>query len=175
MVCGFDQIRWQCLRRAISALTTKQLPTPSLRERAYALYPITFESTLTSTTLLLGISRGRKCTDPRDKIYGMLSIAGPIFSSLVTPSYTKSAGEVYHDVFSAYASQVQRLELLLACDSSERHIDCPSWVPDFSSERETYALTGFQLASGVSASEIRSIDKGLLRVTGILARCRRHW
>lgn len=169
VVCGLDSIAWPRFRRAVSALTTKDLPLATLRQRIDQLYPITFESGLASASLLLGTSRTRKCTDPRDKIYGILSIAGPAFSSLVGVSYTKSAGQVYEEVFMAYSNKVQRLDLLPACDSSECNVECPSWVPDFSVGRTTYPLTAFQIATGISASSVRLIDTGVIRVNGVIA------
>ena len=169
IVCGLESIPWPRFIRAICALTTKDLPLAALRQRIDQLYPITFESGLASASLLLGTSRTRKCTDPRDKIYGILSIAGPAFSSLVDVSYTKSAGQVYEEVFIAYSNSVQRLDLLPACDSSERRLKCPSWVPDFSVERETHPLQPFQLATSISASNVRRIEIGVIRVTGMIA------
>jgi hypothetical protein len=172
IVCGEQEIPWQCLRRSITCLMTKQeLPSRDLRRRLEIVEPLTNERGGSSMSHLLDISRRRKCLDPKDKIYGMLSICSPKLASTIEPRYESSwsVADVYRDVFLRYLDQAQRLDLLSGCDSSLQQIPGPSWVPDWSVPRKTSSLYPFTFASGVSRSQTRYIEPGVLQVTGCRA------
>lgn len=171
-VCGREKIPWQILRRAVICLTTKQdLPKPSLRRRLELIEPLTNERGSSSMNLLLNISRQRECTNPKDKIYGMLSICGPRLSKKIEPHYAEdwSTGDVYKDVFVKYLKQTNRLDLLSSCDSTLHQGTDPSWVPNWAVPRNTWPLYGYTFASGVSASKWQSMGRGILQVTGVQA------
>ncbi|KAI9780886.1 MAG: hypothetical protein M1839_006513 [Geoglossum umbratile] len=172
VVCGLHEIEWQCLRKAIICLYTKdELPFPELRQRLEVIEPLAFECLGSSVYFLLNISRQRICSEPKDHIYGMLSICGPKLASKIKPDYDRSVGyhEVFKDVFLKYLDQVNRLDLLAGCEETSRNHAGPSWVPDWSRERRTYPLYGFTFASGISRSEARYINPGILQVRGIQA------
>jgi hypothetical protein len=45
----------------------------------------------------LGIIRGAKQTDPKDKVHGILSLVDPSLSAMISPDYTLTASEVFID------------------------------------------------------------------------------
>lgn len=168
VVCGNHEMLWQQLRKAIICLLTKQqLPTQQLRTRLGDIDPLTIERYSGSFNLLINISRMRKCFDPRDKIYGMLSICGVKLGSKIETSYKKDVKDVYKDVFLQYANQVERLDLLSGCDSALQLEDSPSWVPNWTIPRETWPLYGFSFASGISKSSLRFQAPDILEVEGV--------
>lgn len=86
---------------------------------------------------LLFLTRGFQATDPRDKLFALVGLAGDVLSSdwEVTPNYDLSVSEVYHrfalwhlnrkrqfEIFSFSRSQAPSLSLELE--------SLPSWVPD---------------------------------------------
>lgn len=172
VVCGIYQIEWQCLRKAMICLYSKdELPSPELRRRMEIIERLTNEGLVSSAYLLLNISRQRLCTEPKDHIYGMLSICGPKLASKIKPDYNQSVmyHDVFKDVFLNYLDQVNRLDFLSECeDQSQKHTG-PTWVPDWSVARKTYPLYAFAFASGVSRSEARYIAPSNLQVDGVKA------
>ena len=166
------QIEWQCLRKAIICLYSKdELPSPELRRRLEIIDPLTNERLASSAYLLLNISRQRLCTEPKDHIYGMLSICGPKLANKIRPDYDQSVmyHEVFKDVFLKYLDQVNRLDFLSECEYRSQKHTGPTWVPDWSVARTTYPLYAFTFASGVSRSETRYIAPNNLQIEGVKA------
>ena len=172
VVCGSYCLDWQCLRKALICLYTKdELPYPGLRQRFEIVEPLMYERHGSSAYLMLSISRQRFCTEPKDHIYGMLSICGPKLASKIKPNYDPDVPyrDIYKDVFLKYMNQVQRLDLLSECEQASSEHGGPSWIPDWSVKRNTYPLYGFTFASGVSASVAAQCYPDVLQVKGIQA------
>ena len=173
VVCGPDGMPWQTLRKAIVSLLTKQsLPLPSLRKRLHFIEAMTLERLRCSINLLLSISRARKCSDPRDKIYGMLSIAGGMLGRSIFPDYAteRNTASVYHDVFRAYTESNTRLDLLASCElAGTTIVHLPSWVSDLPIEKQTAPRYAFQLAGAISSCDAIFVGNGILRATGKIA------
>jgi hypothetical protein len=73
-------------------------------------------------------------SDPRDKIFALLSIAADreeLARLGVYPDYTKSCKEVYSAAMAAMLKQ-GHLSLLSLCQNSKFDTDLASWVPDWS-------------------------------------------
>jgi hypothetical protein len=85
------------------------------------------------------MSRQRKSTDPRDRIYGILGIAAEFDvtnGGVFKPDYNLTVEEVYA---SATASVIQARGdlacLTLVCDTTLKNFkNLPSWSPDYSAE-----------------------------------------
>lgn len=81
--------------------------------------------------------RTSQCTDPRDKIYGILGLAAEFVRSdqgVYKVDYNRSAAEVY-TMATAFVIQSRGdlACLTLVCDKSLKSIkDLPSWCPDYS-------------------------------------------
>jgi hypothetical protein len=73
-----------------------------------------------------------QATDPRDKIFGLLSIC----NSSISPDYAKSVREIYTEFGKKYIRSRQSSRLLNHAGlgfRAENPFDLPSWVPDFQS------------------------------------------
>ena len=81
---------------------------------------------------LLGSSRWRGCSDPRDKLYGVVSLGPPESVSSIIPDYLLAVEEIYRDMFLKYTDSSCRLELLHFCGARTSTLRIPSWVPDIS-------------------------------------------
>uniref|UniRef100_A0A8H7N8C9 Heterokaryon incompatibility domain-containing protein n=1 Tax=Bionectria ochroleuca TaxID=29856 RepID=A0A8H7N8C9_BIOOC len=73
--------------------------------------------------------REPKATDPRDKIYALLGLAGDSESLRIIPDYKKTVRDVYTEVVGKVIAK-DGLSLLLTCRYNPSS-GLPSWVPDF--------------------------------------------
>jgi len=116
--------------------------------------------------LLLSRSRERDCTDPRDKVYGILGLTSASFSMSIRPNYALPVVDVYKNAFLTYIHHTSRLDLLQQCVTKEDSTDWPSWVPDWSKDSE-YLDSFSDLASGISCADMKYISPNSLEVTGL--------
>lgn len=73
-------------------------------------------------------SKNSEATDPRDKIYGLLSLAGDI-DKLPRPDYSKSVEEIYTEFARVLYSTGRGIFALAG--SENQSLNLPSWVPDW--------------------------------------------
>ena len=77
--------------------------------------------------------KGRKCGDPRDKVFAILGICKDLKSGDVTVDYSASVVRIYSEVSKFIVTRDRSLKLLSACQSYGSVItDLPSWAPDWS-------------------------------------------
>jgi hypothetical protein len=83
---------------------------------------------------LVGHCMDYQATDPRDKIYGLYGVAWDS-STLITPSYTKTVGDIYRSFTRAVIEHEESLDVIRAAGWGRPRIDTnfklPSWVPDW--------------------------------------------
>ena len=84
---------------------------------------------------LLRSLRDFQATDPRDKIFALLGIAGDAEVQGIFPDYRKACEDVYTDLARTLI-QNGFIELLSLCEFPKKVDGLPSWVPDWS--REVY-------------------------------------
>jgi hypothetical protein len=81
--------------------------------------------------------RYRQSCDPRDKIYGILSLADPVLQELMQPDYSLSTADTYAKLVSTSIFISQSLDILSCVGPMEfRELDLPSFVPDWSARME---------------------------------------
>ncbi|KAF2093888.1 hypothetical protein NA57DRAFT_68918 [Rhizodiscina lignyota] len=120
-----------------------------------------------ANTLTLG--RVRDNTDPRDKIYGLLSILPQHFSRLIKPDYSSTTAETYQSAFLLFSNFHCRLDLLPHCGGNAANPEIPTWVPDWSVKRQWSIHNQDQFASGMSSSQMRYISPSVLEIVGLRA------
>ena len=167
IVCGYDTILWSRFRRTVLCLWAKKhLPSSQLREQLRLLQALSCSQRGQPFSYLLGLSRGRKCSNPRDRVYGLLGLAPPTFARKIDPQYSLPIGDTYKALCVAHINYVHRLELLQDCTLDPNQIVMPSWVPDWSMPRMTRNNANWQFASGASRSWTRYISPNTLEVLG---------
>lgn len=98
-------------------------------------------ATSETTTLISLLDRYRQqdSTDPRDKIFALLGIAGSkdISSLGCKVDYISDVAEVYMNLARSYIQRDGNLDILgyVQCGSSMPHL--PSWVPDWTKQGDT--------------------------------------
>lgn len=166
--CGNDSASWRDVSLAVNCLHSRDqspLVTINFRERCRHISLSKLDQT-SLTTLMLDLSRSKGCSDPRDKIYGLLGMTTTEFRSKITVDYLKPVEEVYRQAFLAHLSITHRLEFLKHCDLGNRQIKGPSWVPDWSRTEFAAPILSEQMSSGVSRAWYTTLEPGILEVIG---------
>lgn len=170
--CGLDTVPWASLRKSMFALVDREGAPTELR--------LLFSNYTDGVTgnkdhifkSLLSWARSRDCTDPRDRVYGILGLAPQSVTDKLQPNYSVSAAEVYRDTLLAYTAAYTSLDLLQQCRISHRCRKAPSWIPNWSEiVRHTFfshELGYARSSASVSAPSIEYIAPRTLRVTGTL-------
>ncbi|KAM5350720.1 hypothetical protein ACJ41O_007225 [Fusarium nematophilum] len=164
--CGHSEMSWDLFRRAITrswALRQEHVDFSSLSR----LVPTCFAKKNTGFHLgdLLSMYGGYLCTNPRDKVYGMLALAPPKFSAQIEPSYTESVGETYKRTLLTHMRITERVEVY-SPEPYKRAIEASSWVPDFPVTASAWTITP-DMASGVSRTWHEYLPPDRLRIQGL--------
>ncbi|KAI1324202.1 heterokaryon incompatibility protein-domain-containing protein [Xylariaceae sp. FL0255] len=167
--CGSDNIPWTVFRRAVLTLREKcSLPkrligiVEDAREVCNSRY-------LNDFFWLMVMSRKQKCSEPRDKIYGVLSLCPSRLRQCIEPQLEKSVAEVYQDAFLVYTAVTGRLDLLSHINHGTSSWESPSWVPDWSQGADnTLQAVCQSAAAGMSKASFEVTPSNTLRVKGVL-------
>lgn len=129
--CGHDEISICHFRRSVEVLSWNENLAPKLEFLAQKADDLVYISSQALTDVL-DSSRKRKCKDPRDKAYGILSLAPRDFARKITVDYTLSIAQVYSDFMLQHLNHTARFDLLPFCSASKQRTRVSSWVPDWS-------------------------------------------
>ena len=166
--CGSDSLPWNLFRRAVITLrekTTKPKDMINIYNGVRALCNSRFQSDFFK---LMTMSRSRECADPRDKLYGVLSLASPLIAQGIKPQYNQDVAEVYKDAAVLYFGICSRLDLLSQCSRATEFTKSPSWIPNWSQEASNFLQTTyFSPAAGISCASYQVKAPGELQVIGV--------
>lgn len=153
IVCGLKHIDWDNLIYAARCIAESQMFAAT--DTALICQHIVFidqcrgmlkKTTEERLSLLDLLYRSRSCgaSDLRDKIYGLYPIASDR-DSLPQPDYYKSPATVYKET-AAHLLNTHRDLNILSCagaarDPKTRHLNLPSWVPDWHSYDKSKSMT----------------------------------
>lgn len=174
MQCGRDTIEVVKFQRGLCMLEHTPLPTAEARmvvSNAWTLFRWLKDSILRST--LRTASARRACSDPRDKVYGILGMAPRKFAAQIIPNYSprSTAADTFKEAVLMHLYLVQRLELFDFCQLVTRSIDGPTWVPDWSARSPEAGQSNIssQFPAGASRAHYHYDPQqpGVLEVTGI--------
>ena len=112
--CGHDKIPWSAVRKAFTVLSQKAELDQTLRALLRAYRNGVLRRIDTAFMRLLTWSREHQCSDPRDKVYGVLSLSPTSVQEMIYPQYEKPTLQVYLDSFLANLHATRRLDFLLA-------------------------------------------------------------
>ncbi|KAI1802000.1 HET-domain-containing protein [Daldinia bambusicola] len=184
--CGRAEIPWSLFRRAIICLHAKEAGVPArLWHRTQEIKFLCEEHRAHMPFAdLLKNHHKRPCLDPRDKVYGLLSLAPPEISRYIAPDYAASRLEVYASVFLALVKHEKRLSLLpysgqqYSSDPPSNSNNAkaakapeegwPTWLPDWTHLLRVTSPhhVGF-CASGMSGSRAKYVGSGRLEVAAL--------
>ena len=156
LVCGTDVCDWDGLHLAIMSMSKylgdatfgtpldglglKQLtattgpilgsPTPKCFQLRFYFEENTLAYNLWSLVVLTRASKA-PCSNGRDAIYGVLSVANDAKKLKISPDYDASIEQCYIQTAKAFLRN-GHLDVLTACQQPRSAMKLPSWVPDFS-------------------------------------------
>jgi hypothetical protein len=178
IICGFDTIPWQNFRNAVFCLWYKDISTyclggPSEQQlfidRLEMILHLCANTGSLSIPSLIEEARKCECSDPKDRIYGVLGLFNENDRALkIIPDYQKSIHQVYQDFFLSFLNtfKYSNLPLLLCCEMRDHRSTMPSWVPDFSQKKISNPFES-RSASGSSAAVGEYTGEGRLKVLGV--------
>ncbi|KAM0212577.1 hypothetical protein ACHAPA_006429 [Fusarium lateritium] len=92
---------------------------------------------------LLVASRHALATDPRDKVYGILSLA-PDGKNLITrPNYRLSKKDVFSQLVARWVMLYDDLDIVCHAGTADAGQDLPSWVPDWADGGSSLSFCSF--------------------------------
>ncbi|KAF5592118.1 heterokaryon incompatibility protein [Fusarium pseudocircinatum] len=165
MQSGDATISWPLFRRAVSCLLNKN-EMPMARVSISVIGSVTKNLIGATPEHTLNAYQARLCSDPHDKIHGLLAILPPRFANEVKPDYEQPVDELYKSSFLASTKDLNRWELRGRPRNPDEDT-CPSWVPDLSEEDPYGRRVSHHYASGCSALQYEYQAPNLLKVVGI--------
>jgi hypothetical protein len=172
MICGADIMRWTRLKEFLSCIAYKQSRIPPQIGGVEAATQTVSDVILLARTGQMSLSkllvnmRNAQCVDARDRVYGILGLTFPDGVPIeLRPDYRKKVVEVYMDLMLYWTQNKKRLDLLSLCKYEGTTTDWPTWIPRLTNlKKGSY----FQLnAAGRSTCEVRLLENGVLRATGL--------
>lgn len=168
--CGKTCISWTEFSNAVFLLHTKRwkwydpLQEQSIRARLINIVAFLRTKYRTFNTLrgLLEDTKKQQCSDPRDRIYAILSLATDLNFE---PDYTKSTNETFKAVMLSYLSSTRALDTVVSAGCQKKSGHGPSWVPDWSALPSLNPIPQ-HLAPGESEATFRC-EGDMLMVQGI--------
>jgi hypothetical protein len=138
VMCGDRTIPWTALQLAIRCLNRKSLtifdPSEQPPKRFDAVCDLCYGvNHFRSIGRLVHHSKNSNCSDPRDKIYALLSLMYRPWVIGIEPDYTKDVYQTYRDFALSMIESSQDLNILNIVESHEHLEGVPSWVPNVTS------------------------------------------
>lgn len=174
LLCGHHSLGWEPFRSAAYFLFRKLHLAESsesifLQSRVIrSITNLCKYSGYQPLEFLLSQTEQCQCSDPRDRIFALLSLTPESHRGYGTkPDYTKSPQEVYTDAFKSIISTRMNLTVLL---NVEMHVSLertPSWAPDWSLPRNS-TLLATSNASSFTRVIPKFPSKGIMQVEGII-------
>lgn len=132
----------------------------------------------TDFVMLTQIIRYRKCQDPRDKVFSVISLLSDDVQESFQPDYSQTVQTVYTRAVMSYIQYTGDLHILSSCcwEKQASIPNLPSWVPDWGRAFEMSYLGGYSAdeteysysASGTSRATAEfSEDLQTLTVSGL--------
>ncbi|TLD20688.1 hypothetical protein PspLS_08543 [Pyricularia sp. CBS 133598] len=109
-----------------------------------------------------------KCSDPRDRLYGLLSQLGEHERANIVPDYTRSVADIYTEITCGQVRRDDRLDVITDCELGEEPspLALPSWVPDWSTPMESADIHDITPELFHVGPSVAHIDNTRIRAVG---------
>lgn len=169
VICGDNTMSWGNFCKAIASLVHRPNwnSIPNLIKNIDLSSQLCRPKRVQTLRFILEDSRDAKCSDQRDKIYGVLSLVNESSRLGIKPDYTKTTVQVFQDVMLNSISTIGDLSWLTCCELQGERDEIPSWVPNWSIPRRSPAImTTFACLSTAAQATYNHRD-GYLSATGL--------
>ncbi|GKZ38457.1 hypothetical protein AbraIFM66950_010681 [Aspergillus brasiliensis] len=133
IVCSAQSAPWP---KAPFALAHKDVPLPDWLFRKGKWYGLTDRDLLP----LLAQASHYECSDPRDKVFAVLSL---VSQSELNPDYTVSVESIYTGLAAFLIKSCSEMNVLDLAGLMKKKLDIPSWVPDWSQDLSAFSTDHF--------------------------------
>ncbi|KAK8052548.1 hypothetical protein PG993_003933 [Apiospora rasikravindrae] len=159
--CGAHEIAWLQFRHAIICFGTK-VKWPIAGHHLHRLWGMCMKSIGKGFEFRLSrLGYACRCSDPRDIIYGFLSLAPPELQEAFEVDYTSDLLSIYRRLFITYTDLQRRSDLLIFARWPPANAETtsplwPSWIPDWRTRMQLmpYNTWLYTCASGLSCAEL---------------------
>lgn len=171
ILCGFDTLPYESFCNAVNWLHIHiNLPIPDwqkLVQQGYRTAEISHRKLIDSFEYIMRFAQDRKCSDPRDKVYAVLSLLNDSERESIVPDYSKSVSEVFQMASLQWSISQRRLRSLVLCAMP----NSPQVIPSWANWSESYKLEPLRMsrADAVSEAHTQWLGDGVLMVNGIWA------
>jgi hypothetical protein len=107
-----------------------------------------------------------RSSDPKDKIFGLYSIATALGLTMPVPDYSKPVEIVYEEATLAFILNTRSIGVLEYACSNQRRLGLPTWVPDWGDWREFVSCHKLEAKSGSLFPSDLIAKQGRLRLAG---------
>lgn len=154
IVVGFSELSWLDFQSAMNWLDHYLAPIPSVSAVFNfdyvneVIHPVLSASRTDRFSVVgfIQMTKSAFCSDPRDRVYGILNMHA--INLGISPDYSKTKEEVYEDLTRAYLRKFWGLEILTQCELGHSAAALPSWVLNYRSpNKPRKSLTSTVLVS----------------------------
>lgn len=140
LMLGSRKIAWKSFRYNIELLERCKLGGHDPNEAANSvwrrlegcvrhIFVITKRISNASPPALLNATRNTRCSDSRDRVYGLLSLCEESEMTL-HPDYSSSASKIYRRMAVSHIRMQETLDILTCCELAPDQDGGPSWAPN---------------------------------------------
>lgn len=176
-----DAVPWSLFRKAIAAVSWKGLHVSTSRHRHAVVSQLRTFVTMQDNTAYLSRLRydfgALACKDPRDRIYAVMNLLGPLERRKlrILPDYNRPVVEVYRELVRRNIGLLGDLTILEECEGgAEGDSSFPSWIPNWACQpascgpRQGGAFASAQLAVWTANSDsILDDSSDILTLVGV--------
>ncbi|VUC27723.1 unnamed protein product [Clonostachys rosea] len=173
--CGHKDIPWEIFKNAVFCLAKKGVDYGDQEEKGPSFVErIRFINALGRIVPLklrnvMESARVAQCKDSRDKVYGVLNMLDSNDSKMgILPDYNLPTEEIYKDLVLRSISGQNSLDMLRSAGLPKSARDLPTWVPDWTADREGRGVGNFLNAGGNLPPKWQLVDGTTLRVSGVV-------
>ena len=173
LFCGNEGLPWESVRSAMLYLRRAFKPNGKahhLLDRCFKIsdYPGNVTDAFDALIIVLNDARSASCSDPRDKIFAVLSLAYEGDTRGIDVDYSKPAEAVFQDLVLHFTSIIQSLKILTHCELRDDTggMKLPSWVPNWTVPRVCNRISLTASCRG-SEPRVQYQDGRVLIATGV--------
>jgi len=109
------------------------------------------------------------CADPRDRIYGIMSLLHPSQQNMgIIPDYTRDVALIYKDATQRFINHSNGLSILVQCELQDSSLHMPTWVPNWSIDPITMPIWGTSSLASACLEPIAIFkEEDTVRVAGL--------
>jgi hypothetical protein len=141
VVCGQSIIPWTDLRKAALCMSNNSTLDQSIDKVCLRHVWSIGDLGFTNLPGILSFTRQCRCSDPRDRIFAVLSFLKAYEQDLtITPDYSLKARQVFQEAVWKWIEHKSALDVLTLCDGTSLAAGLPSWVPNLTTPPESTLL-----------------------------------